>query len=194
VLLVLLGTVFFRWVTSKHSTAMQQAHSESSALNERMERLLGAWEIVWDHIELKSRLAEGTYVALSCELSHVCSMAAFAGAQTRLSCLHRPLFHPDTPPPPPTHTHTHTRARVSYCSEMSRASLFFAHSLKKTMSTITLVSYSHSTPHLLYDSLALGTARCGQQRTPTSPSQSSFSNGLVANKPTILCTRHRSKQ
>jgi hypothetical protein len=115
VLLVLLGTVFFRWVTSKHSTAMQQAHSESSALNERMERLLGAWEIVWDHIELKSRLAEGTYVALSCELSHVCSMAAFAGAQTRLSCLHRPLFHPDTPPPPPhthTHTYTHTRARI----------------------------------------------------------------------------------
>ena len=65
VVLVLLGFALVRRMNFKHSSAMKQARSESTALNERMERLLGAWEILWEHIQLKSRLAEGTCVVPS---------------------------------------------------------------------------------------------------------------------------------
>jgi hypothetical protein len=61
-LLGLLASVYIRKESAKHSQAMQRAQSESTSLNERMERLLGAWEIVWEHIELGTRLAEGSYV------------------------------------------------------------------------------------------------------------------------------------
>jgi hypothetical protein len=45
------------------STAMRLAQTESTALNERVDRLLGAWEVLWEHIELDTLLAEGSYAS-----------------------------------------------------------------------------------------------------------------------------------
>ena len=58
VVLVVLGA--FLW-ERRSRAKLKRAQSESTSLNERMERLLGAWEILWEHVELEELLAEGSY-------------------------------------------------------------------------------------------------------------------------------------
>lgn len=44
-----------------HALELRGAHDENKSLALRVERMLAAWQIPWEHITLNTRLAEGTY-------------------------------------------------------------------------------------------------------------------------------------
>jgi hypothetical protein len=44
-----------------HALELRGAHDENESLSLRVQRMLAAWQIPWEHITLKTRLAEGTY-------------------------------------------------------------------------------------------------------------------------------------
>jgi hypothetical protein len=44
-----------------HAFELRGAHDENESLSLRVQRMLAAWQIPWEHITLKTRLAEGTY-------------------------------------------------------------------------------------------------------------------------------------
>jgi hypothetical protein len=44
-----------------HALELRGAHEENESLALRVQRMLAAWQIPWEHITLNTRLAEGTY-------------------------------------------------------------------------------------------------------------------------------------
>lgn len=63
--LLMVGLSYFRKVrgraASQHAFELLQAHEEMEDLAGKVERMMGAWQIPWEHIVLGPRVAEGTY-------------------------------------------------------------------------------------------------------------------------------------
>ena len=107
-----------------HAIELRGAHDRTESLARRVQRMLAAWQIPWEHVTLNTKLAEGTYGEV------------WAGLYSNMQVAIKLLKKPTTAP---------TDENSEYASAVARMNAETAEELRKECETLQMIKH----PNLL---------------------------------------------